>query len=92
MSKFTWRKSTFSNGSAGCVEVKLATEEETTDYGYAPGDRIFFVRDTKNRDREPHHFTQKEWEAFLAGAKAGEFDVEKLVSEASEPVLEAQSV
>ncbi len=57
-----WRKSTRSGGGDNCVEVGTAT------------DGTIGVRDTKNRDGGILEFTAGEWNAFLAGAKDGEFD------------------
>jgi hypothetical protein len=58
-----WRKSTFSSGNNGaCVEVA-----ETTGGGR-------YVRDTKDRSLPAHFFTAVEWDAFVKGVKAGEFD------------------
>jgi hypothetical protein len=56
-------KSSFSGGT-GCVEVRLL-----------PDGRIA-LRDSKDRSLPPHHFTATEWTAFLAGVRAGEFDLE----------------
>lgn len=54
-------KSSFSNNSA-CVEVEM------------DGDTIA-VRDTKQNGAGPDlGFTGAEWDAFIVGAKAGEFD------------------
>ena len=36
------------------------------------------VGDTKRPDLAPHAFTPKEWESFVAGVKAGEFDLASL--------------
>lgn len=33
------------------------------------------VRDTKDRGRPPHVYTSQEWADFVAGVKAGEFDL-----------------
>jgi hypothetical protein len=33
------------------------------------------VRDTKDRSKTPHVYTRGEWQAFLVGAKNGEFDL-----------------
>jgi hypothetical protein len=59
-----WHKASFSGGAnGGCVEVATV-----------PG--YIGVRDTKLGGRSPVlAFTPTEWEAFLAGARAGEFDV-----------------
>ena len=58
-----WHKATFSGGAnGGCVEV-----------GTVPG--YFGVRDTKlGQDSPVLAFTRTEWQAFLAGVRAGEFD------------------
>ena len=58
-----WRKSSFSSGSGGnCVEVA-----ELPDGGRA-------VRHSKNSDGPTIAYTAAEWDAFLEGVKAGEFD------------------
>lgn len=58
-----WRTSSFSgdNGNS-CVEVAFLP-----DGGVA-------VRDTKDRTLAPHRYTATEWDAFVAGVRAGEFD------------------
>lgn len=58
-----WEKASFSNGNGGsnCVEVAYL------DAGTA-------VRDSKNPDGPALVFTPSEWDAFLAGARNGEFD------------------
>lgn len=59
-----WRKSTRSNGSGACLEV--ATN--------LPG--VVAVRDTKDEGAGPVlTFAPLEWTAFLAGTRAGEFDL-----------------
>lgn len=58
-----WRKASRSNGSGACVEVAVFT------------DGTIGVRDSKNPDGPRLTFTPAEWEAFLAGAKQGEFDL-----------------
>lgn len=63
-----FRRSTFCNGGA-CVEVAARSE----------GDIL--VRDAKNPDPSAPvlHFTKIEWDAFLAGVHAGEFDHTSLI-------------
>lgn len=61
--ELTWRKSSFSGGDNGnCVEVATT-----------PGGGRY-LRDTKDRNRLAHYFTAAEWDAFVKGVKAGEFD------------------
>ena len=60
-----WRKSTFSGGNGdgeGCVEVALLT------------DGAIALRDSKDPSLPPQVFTPYEWECFIAGMHAGEFD------------------
>jgi hypothetical protein len=58
----TWRKSTRSGDNGACVEVRRV-------------DDMIEVRDTKDWTKAPHGFTLAEWEAFIGGAKDGEFDL-----------------
>jgi hypothetical protein len=58
-----WKKSTRSGVDSNCVEVATNLPD-----GIA-------VRDTKNREGGTLLFTHAEWEAFLGGAKDGEFDL-----------------
>ena len=59
-----WRKSSYSSGDGGgnCLEVAFAAA------GVA-------VRDSKDRAGPVLRFTEAEWGAFLAGVKAGEFEL-----------------
>jgi len=57
----TWYKSSHSAGANNCVEVT-----------HGPGWTA--VRHSKHHTGPMLVFTDGEWEAFLAGAKAGEFD------------------
>ncbi|BCY13558.1 DUF397 domain-containing protein [Actinoplanes sp. L3-i22] len=58
-----WHKSTRSGGNGGdCVEVA----------GNLPG--IVALRDTKDPDGATLVFSRGEWNAFLEGVRAGEFD------------------
>jgi Domain of unknown function (DUF397) len=59
LSRAAWRKSTRS-GTNGCVEVAFV------------GDRVA-VRDSKDRGGPVLVFTSHEWEAFIGGARDGEF-------------------
>jgi hypothetical protein len=58
-----WRKSTRSGGADNCVEV--ATSDDGT----------IGVRDSKDRSGPVLVFTRAEWDAFVGGAKNGEFDL-----------------
>ena len=58
-----WRKSSYSNGQANCVEV--ATN--------LPG--MAAVRDSKDRHGPVLTFTVSEWHAFMRGVRDGEFEL-----------------
>jgi Domain of unknown function (DUF397) len=59
----SWRKSSFSSYNGSCLEVSRLSP-----------DRIG-VRDTKDNGIGPVLvFTSMEWDAFIAGAKSGQFD------------------
>jgi hypothetical protein len=57
-----WFKSSFSNGSQTCVEVRLDEDHVS-------------VRDSKDPAGPILTFTRGEWTAFLHSAAAGEFDI-----------------
>jgi hypothetical protein len=57
-----YAKSSFSDVSS-CVEVCLLA------------DGRIGLRDSKDISKPPHLFTAHEWLAFLAGVRAGEFDL-----------------
>lgn len=60
-----WRKSSYS-GNGGCIEIGQ------------DADGMILVRDTKQNGRGPvHRFTRAEWEAFTAGVRNGEFDLDE---------------
>ena len=59
-----WFKSTKSGNNGSCVEVALLEEDQIG------------VRDTKAHGQGPIlMFTRAEWDAFIGGAKDGEFDL-----------------
>lgn len=60
--QLTWQKSTLSNDQGNCVEVAA----------FPDGERA--VRDSKDPDGPVLTFNTAEWDAFLGGVKAGEFD------------------
>ena len=63
VAQVSWQKSTFSNLNGSCVEI-----------GRVLSDRIG-IRDTKDNGSGPVLvFTEPEFDAFVAAAKAGEFD------------------
>lgn len=57
-----WFKSSFSNGSQTCVEVRFDSDQVS-------------VRDSKDPAGPILTVTPTEWTAFLRGAAAGEFDL-----------------
>ena len=58
-----WMKSTYSGGNGGaCVEARRH-------------DGLIEVRNSKARGAGTVRFTAEEWDAFLHGAKQGEFDI-----------------
>jgi hypothetical protein len=57
-----WSKSSYSNNNGACVEVRR------------DGASVL-VRDTKDREGGTLTFNRREWLAFVAGAKQGDFDL-----------------
>jgi hypothetical protein len=57
-----WYKSSRSTGNGNCVEVAVIEDAVA-------------VRDSKDRSGPVLVFTPAEWDAFVAGAKDGEFDL-----------------
>lgn len=64
LSGLEWRRSSFrgDDDDLGCIEVALLP-----DGGVA-------IRDSKDHTLAPHVYTAAEWEAFVLGVHAGEFD------------------
>jgi hypothetical protein len=62
ISEAEWIASRFCNNSA-CVQV-----------AHLPGGMVA-IRDSKDTTRPAHVFDRQEWAAFIAGAKAGDFDL-----------------
>ena len=59
-----FKKSSFSGaGNANCVEVGFVTAE-------------VLLRDSKDPKSPVLRFTTSEWAAFIAGVKAGEFELD----------------
>jgi hypothetical protein len=48
--------------AGNCVEAALLPTGEVS------------VRDSKDRDKPPHVYSAAEWDAFVQGVKAGDFD------------------
>ena len=61
MNRFEWTKSASCPNNATCVEVM--------DDGYG-----MHVRGSNDPDNKALDFSYKEWKAFLAGVRNGEFD------------------
>lgn len=62
MTELLWRKSSFSGTEGNCVETSTLPD----------GGRA--VRDSKDPNGPRLSFTKSEWDAFIKGVKAGEFD------------------
>ncbi|MFD8557244.1 DUF397 domain-containing protein [Streptosporangium canum] len=76
LSNARWVKSSFSGDNGGnCVEVA-----ELKDVTSGPGHKaehaeLIAVRDSKDPEGPKLFFTPAEWDAFVNGVKAGEFDL-----------------
>lgn len=66
MSASGWIKSSLSFANGNCVEVRALPDGQVE------------VRNSRFPDQELPAFTRAEWEAFLGGVRAGEFDPEAL--------------
>jgi len=63
LSRAQWRKSVRSSGGNNCVEVAFLSRGRVA------------VRDSKHPSGPNLLFSPGEWEAFIGGAKDGEFDL-----------------
>ncbi|MEV6772390.1 DUF397 domain-containing protein [Nocardia sp. NPDC051030] len=61
-SELSWRKSTFSNPSGNCVELAPLADGQVA------------VRNSRDPEGSLIVYTRPEIDAFLRGAKSGEFD------------------
>ena len=75
MSEVTWRRSSRCGESGQCVEVAWhrACTSASHCVEVARSDRVM-MRDSKDPDGGVLAFDPADWEAFLAGLRAGEFD------------------
>ncbi|MER7113928.1 DUF397 domain-containing protein [Saccharomonospora azurea] len=60
-----WKKSSFSNPNGNCVEFAPADDDS--------GDVL--IRHSQRPDDATIRYTAAEWRAFVAGVKAGEFEI-----------------
>ncbi|MDP9867149.1 MULTISPECIES: DUF397 domain-containing protein [Streptosporangium] len=75
LSNAEWLKSSFSGDNGGdCVEV-AELKDVTNSPGHKAGHTdLIAVRDSKDPDGPKLFFTPAEWDAFVKGVKADEFD------------------
>jgi hypothetical protein len=64
-SDLQWRKARRSANNGACVEV-------------APSTGWIFVRDSKDQDGYVIQYPGRSWRAFVAGAKTGLFDLDRV--------------
>ena len=65
-----WRKSSRS-GARNCVEVAISAGSKEG------SEHVITLRDSKHPDGPTLVFTPAEWEAFVAGVRDGEFDLDE---------------
>ena len=65
VSDLQWRKARRSVNNGACVEV-------------APAGGQIFIRDSTNRHGPVMRYSGRSWSVFVAGAKLGRFDPERL--------------
>ena len=72
-----------STGASGPVDPQdLNLEDSTIEVAFVEGskegsDRVVTMRDASNPDGPTLVFTPAEWEAFVAGVRDGEFDLDE---------------
>jgi Domain of unknown function (DUF397) len=59
-----------------CYEMHLYGCKRSYSQGVLTQDHVITVRDSKNPDGPKLVFTPAEWEAFTAGLRDGEFDID----------------
>ena len=80
LSLFTWVKAEASNPSGDCVEIGFVKSSHSGNNGgcvelSATEDQdVFLMRDSKDPDGPKLRFNRREMDAFLRGARDGEFD------------------
>jgi hypothetical protein len=62
MDGLTWVKSSFSFSNSNCMEIASLPDGDVG------------VRHSKHPEGPVLRFTPEEWDAFISGARAGEFD------------------
>lgn len=68
LSRATWRKSSYSNGSGGsCVEIAVLAS--------AAGEQDIAVRDSKDPHGPALAFKARQWEAFTVAIKTHDLDL-----------------
>ncbi|MET8335878.1 DUF397 domain-containing protein [Streptosporangium canum] len=74
LSNLKWQKSSFTGNNGGdCVEIaELDTGSQRPDH---KPDATHAVRDSKDPSGPVLYFNPGEWQAFLSGVKASEFDL-----------------
>jgi hypothetical protein len=75
LARAVWRKSSLSGGSGGdCVEVAVLDGRDLPT-SHKSSDKLVAVRDSRDPAGPVLAFTPREWDAFLGGVRAGEFDL-----------------
>jgi hypothetical protein len=59
------------------IEVYVTTDTSAAPAGKAGEARLYVMRDTTSPDGPRLYFTEAEWQAFEAGVKDGEFDLDQ---------------